>query len=74
VTGGNPMKEMAVKSALRIMQGAGVIPSTSEILMSEEEAEDLLLTAEEFVRMVRTGNPETSNDRARRFYDQFIGD
>jgi hypothetical protein len=42
--------------------------------MSEEEAEDLLLTAEEFVRMVRTGNPETSNDRARRFYDQFIGD
>lgn len=60
-----------VSSLLRMAKGMGMSPSFD---MPEEEAYAWLTTGMEVMRMIRDGDSETNDDRARKVYaDLFSG-
>ena len=58
-----------VSSALRMAKAMGMTPSFD---MPEEEAYSWLTTGIEVMRMIRDGDSETNDDRARKVYQDLF--
>ena len=72
ITKNDRMKELALTSALRMLRGAGLFPSTFNVSVTEDEARDALTIGIEVLRMVRDGDEEADNDDARRIYREYF--
>ena len=66
------MKEMAFKSAYRIIQGVGVLPSISKDDLTDERVAEFLSTGREVLRMLQEGSNETDDKSARELYDTYF--
>ena len=63
-------KGVLVQGLLRMVKGAGFYPDFDE--MNEDEATNLLTAGSELMRMIRDGDPNSTNELAARVYGKLI--